>query len=340
MIAVRELAEAIGASFDGPDRAVTRLCPPGRPAPGGLTIADDDAAVARTLAAPGADALAGLLVADDAEVPRPHPPLLRHPAPRLALARASRRLDREPVPAPGVAPGAVVADDAVLGAGVAVAPGAIVGHGARLADGCVVDAGAVVGDGCELGADTRLFPRVVLYPGVRIGARCRVHAGAVIGADGFGYAPGPAGAEKIHHLGGVRIGDEVEIGANTCVDRGTLGDTEIGDGSKLDDLVQVGHNVRIGRHCLIVGHAAIGGSTVVEDGVIVGGAVAISDHVTVHAGARLAGRAGVTKSVPAGETWGGFPAAPLRAWTRRLYLLGRLERIWAHVRAAEKDADG
>lgn len=335
MISNRALAEAIGATLDGPEREVARLLPLGRAEPGGLMVAADEGALAAALATPGADGLAALLVRADAVVPAPHPPLLRHDAPRTALARATRLLDREPVPPPGVAPGAVVAPDARLGDGVAVAPGAVVGARAELGDGCIVGAGAVVGEGCRLGPGTRLFPRAVLYPGVRIGARSRVHAGAAIGADGFGYAPGPAGAEKIHHLGSVVLGDDVEIGANACIDRGTLGDTLVGDGSKIDNLCQIGHNVRIGRHCLIAGHTAIGGSTVIEDGVRIGGGAAISDHVTLHAGARIAGRAGVSKDVPAGEAWGGTPAVPMRAWVRELYLLGRLERIWAHVRAAE-----
>ncbi|MDZ7708128.1 MAG: UDP-3-O-(3-hydroxymyristoyl)glucosamine N-acyltransferase [Trueperaceae bacterium] len=296
----------------------------------------DDASLRETLNASGADRLAAIVVASDAHVATPHPPLLRHPDPRLALARISRELDPEPAPPAGVASSATVADDATLGADVSVGPGAVVESGAELADGCVIGAGAVVGRNCRLGPGTRLFARVVLYPGVRIGARVRIHAGAVVGADGFGYAPGPHGAEKVHHLGGVTIGDDVEIGANACIDRGTLGDTAIGNGTKLDNLCQVGHNVTIGRHCLIAGQTAIGGSTVIEDGVLIGGSAALSDHVRVGAGARIAGRAGVSKNVPAGQAWGGAPAAPMRDWARERYLVGRLERIWTFVRGAQR----
>lgn len=336
MTSTRRLAAAIGATLEGEDREVASLLPPGRVESGGIVVPTDDASLQATVRASGADRLAAIVVAPDAQVAAPHPPLLRHPDPRLALARISRELDPERVPTPGVAPSATVAADATLGPRTSVGPGAVVASGAELAEGCVVGAGAVVGRTCRLGPGTRLFPNVVLYPGVRVGARVRIHAGAVIGADGFGYAPGPAGAEKVHHLGGVVIGDDVEIGANACIDRGTLGDTVVGEGTKLDNHCQVGHNVRIGRHCLIAGHTAIGGSTVIEDGVLIGGSAALSDHVTVGAGARIAGRAGVSKNVPAGEAWGGAPAVPMRDWARERYLIGRLERIWTFVRRVQK----
>jgi len=338
MIGTTDLATAIGATLEGEDRQVTSLLPAGRAVAGGVVVPADDAALQETLRTPGAQRLAAIVVTPDAHVAAPHPPLLRHPDPRLALARISRELDPEPAPPLGVAPGATVAADATLGPGTSVGPGAVVASGAVLAEGCVIAAGAVVGRGCRLGPGTRLYPNAVLYPGVRLGARVRVHAGAVVGADGFGYAPGPAGAEKLHHLGGVTIGDDVEIGANACIDRGTLDDTVVGDGTKLDNLCQVGHNVRIGRHCLIAGHTAIGGSSVIEDGVMIGGGAALSDHVRVGAGARIAGRAGVSKDVPAGEAWGGAPAVPMRAWARERYLVGRLERIWTFVRRAQKAA--
>lgn len=336
MTSTRRLAATIGGTLEGEDRDAVALLPLGRVEPGGIVVPTDDASLRAVLEADGSDRLAAIVVAADASVPSPHPPLLRHPEPRLALARLSRELDPEPLPPPGVAPSATVAAGATLGQEVSIGPGAVVASGAHLADGCVVGAGAVVGRGCRLGPGTRLFPQVVLYPGVRIGARVRIHAGAVVGADGFGYAAGPHGAEKVHHLGGVTIGDDVEIGANACIDRGTLSDTAIGDGTKLDNLCQVGHNVTIGRHCLIAGQTAIGGSTVIEDGVLIGGAASLSDHVRVGAGARIAGRAGVSKNVPAGQAWGGAPAVPMRDWARERYLIGRLERIWTFVRRASK----
>ena len=330
------LARAVGARLEGEVREATHLLAPGDAASGGIVVALDAAGVRTGLRADGAHELAALVVASDAEVEGAHPPLLRHADPRLALARIGALLNEEPTPAPNVHEAAVVAPSARIGPDVAIGPFVEVGDRAVIEEGCVLDAGAVVGPGCRVGARTRLFPRAVLYPNVILGARCRVHAGAVLGADGFGYAPGPAGAEKIHHLGRVVIGDDVEIGAGTCIDRGTLHDTTVGSGSKIDNLCQIGHNVRIGRHCLIAGQAAIGGSSRLEDGVRLGGGVAVSDHVTVGAGTRIAGRSGITKDVPPGESWGGLPAAPMREWVRERYLIHRLERIWAFVRAGEK----
>ena len=252
--------------------------------------------------------------------------------PRLALAKLSALLSARPVPLPGrhssavIAPSATVADDAAIGAGVVIADGAVVGPGTT------VHANSVIGEGARVGAGCVIHPNVTVYDGVLIGDRVILHAGVVLGADGFGYAASPTGAVKIHHGGGVRIADDVEIGANTAVDRGTLDDTVVGTRTKIDNLCQVGHNVVIGSDCLVAGTAAIGGSVSIGNGVIIGGNVAIADHVTIGDGARLAGRSGVTKDVPAGETWAGFPARPYRSFARSLYLADKVEEMWAYVR--------
>lgn len=215
-----------------------------------------------------------------------------------------------------------------------IGAGAVIGAGSRVGPGCVL------GEGVTLGPDCVLHANVTLYPGTALGARVIVHSGAVLGADGFGYAFGPQGAVKIHHLGGVVIEDDVEVGANTCIDRGTLLDTRVGARTKIDNLCQIGHNVQIGPDCVIAGGSAIGGSTVLERGVLLGGAVAVTDHVRLGAGARVGGRSSVTKSVPAGETWAGYPAKPQRKWVRELYLIGKLEAIWASVRAQGRPVSG
>ncbi len=306
---------------------ITSLAPLTAPRPGSVVVAETAAGVA---ALEGASV--GLVVVpEELETASPHP-LLRVADARLALATLSALFDSRPRPRPGVSPGAHVHPDAVLGRDVSVAAGVVVGAGAWLGDGCVLQPGCVVGAGAVLGEGCVLHANVTLYDGVLLGARVILHSGVVVGADGFGYARGPRGAVKIHHLGTVEIGDDVEIGANTCVDRGTLQATTIGPRTKIDNLCQIGHNVRIGADCLVAGTVGVAGSTTLGDGVVVGGNAGFADHLTIGDGARIAGRAGVTKDVPAHETWAGFPARPYRAWVRELYLLGRLETIWARVK--------
>jgi len=337
-ISSSEAREWLAATVEGRDVVVRRLLDPGgagEGADGVVVVARlDIAAWARWRAAGVAAVVAS--TADVAALPPVGP---GDPArwavddPRLALARLSRRLDpRPPIAERGVHPSAVVDPSARLGEGVAIGPLAVVAADAVLADGVVVGPGCVVGPAARIGVGSELRERVVVADGVVIGARCVLQAGAVIGSDGFGYAAGPRGAERIHQLGTVVLGDDVEIGANTCVDRATLGTTVIGDRSKIDNLVQVAHNVRIGRDVLMAGQAGIAGSTEIGDRVVIGGAAGITDHVRVGDDARIAGGAGVTKSVPAGEAWGGIPAQPLRRWARERYLIGRLEAIWAFVK--------
>lgn len=265
--------------------------------------------------------------------------LVEAPDARLALAVLSARFAREHLPAAGSHPLACVHESASVGEGVRIAAGAVIGAGAELGAGCVIEAGTVVGEGVRLGAGCRLYPNVTLYPGTVLGQRVVVHAGSVIGADGFGYAASRRGAVKVHHVGGVVLGDDVEIGANTCLDRGTLLDTVVGARTKIDNHCQIGHNVVIGSDTLIAGMTGIAGSASIGSGVILGGYVAVSDHVSIGDGARVAGRSGVTKDVPPGATWAGFPARPHREFVRELYLLGKLEELW-HLARAGKASGG
>ncbi|HUH50265.1 MAG TPA: UDP-3-O-(3-hydroxymyristoyl)glucosamine N-acyltransferase [Mycoplana sp.] len=205
---------------------------------------------------------------------------------------------------------------------------------ARLEPGVVVEPMAVIGADVEIGEGTRIGPGVVLGPGVKIGRDCTIaagaklqcalignrvilHPGVCIGQDGFGYGPGPKGGMiKIVQVGRVIIQDDVEIGANTTIDRGTMDDTVIGEGTKIDNQVQIGHNVRIGRHCGIVSKVGIAGSTRVGDGVMIGGAAGINGHITIGDGVQIAAMSGVVADIPAGERYGGIPARPMRDFLR------------------------
>lgn len=206
---------------------------------------------------------------------------------------------------------------------VIVEPGAVIGESAQIGEGTRIAAGAVIGYRCAIGRDCYIGPRAVITHAL-IGNNVIIHAGVAIGQDGFGFAMGREGHLKVRQIGRVIIQDWVEIGANSAIDRGALRDTIIGEGTKIDNLVQIGHNVIIGRHCVLVGMVGIAGSTVLEDFVVMGGQSGTVGHITVGAGAQIAGRSGVAENVPRGARWGGAPAKPLRVWAREVALLKRL----------------
>ncbi|MDE3828863.1 UDP-3-O-(3-hydroxymyristoyl)glucosamine N-acyltransferase [Sinorhizobium meliloti] len=216
----------------------------------------------------------------------------------------------------GVAPEAFVDPTARLEAGVEVEPMAVIGAGAEIGSGTRIAAGAMIGQGVRIGRDCTISAGASILCAL-IGNNVIIHPGARIGQDGFGYAPGPKGGMiKIVQVGRVIIQDHVEIGANTTIDRGTMDDTVIGEGTKIDNLVQIGHNVRIGRYCGIVSQVGIAGSTQIGDGVMIGGGVGVNGHITIGDGAQIAAMSGVASDVPAGERYGGIPARPMRDFLR------------------------
>jgi UDP-3-O-[3-hydroxymyristoyl] glucosamine N-acyltransferase len=211
---------------------------------------------------------------------------------------------------------------------VAIGPYVVLGRDVRLGRNVRLGPHCVIGDGVTIGEDTELQPQVICYPGTTIGRRVVIHAGVRLGSDGFGYVPGRDGAphRKIPHVGRCRIGDDVEIGANCCVDRGSIDDTVIGDGTKLDNLVHIAHNVQVGKRCLILALAGIAGSSRVEDDVIIAGEVGVSDHVTIGRGARVLVQAGVIGDIAPGATVWGTPARPHREVLRAHAALYRMSR--------------
>jgi len=330
------LARTLGGRLVGENRAVTALLSPSQPAkPGGVMVIETPAQLEPLLDSAAARLLGAVVLPQGTDAVLPCPTIFVG-EPRLAFAQLSECF-APPAPAPQLSVHAVIHPSATLGEGVSVGAGAVVGANVTLGAGCRVGAGCVLGDGAVLGEASVLHANVTLYPGVRLGARVILHSGVVVGADGFGYALGPQGAQKVYHLGTVVLEDDVEVGANSCIDRGTLGETRVGARSKIDNLCQIGHNVVIGPDCIVAGASAVGGSTVLERGVVLGGAVAVTDHVRLGAGARIGGRSSVTKSVPAGETWAGYPAKPRRKWVRELYLLGKLDLIWERFKNGPRE---
>ncbi len=251
------------------------------------------------------------------------------PDPSAALLQVARAMDTSAPSVAEIHPSVTLGHGVVLGADVSLGPHCVLGRGVVLGDRVTLGPGVVLGDRVSVADDSIIDARVVVYRDARIGRRVLIQAGAVIGGSGFGFHPGPEGAERIPHLGGCTIEDDVEIGSNTCVDRGSVDDTVVGAGTKIDNLVQVGHNVRIGRHCLIASGVGIGGSCRLGEGVVLAGQAGLAGHLTIGDGARIGAQAGVIGDVPPAEDWSGTPARPMREWMKAVgtgYRLGPVTR--------------
>lgn len=327
-VTVRQLAELVGGELTGcGDISIERATPLDESTTGDITFVEND----RQL---------GLLDgcrASAAVVPKNTPTngkaLIRVADPLLAFIAIVRQLQgRVEPPVHGVDPRASVDPSAKLGPDCSVLPFAVVGAGAVLGARCRIHSGAVVGPNCRLGDDVVLYPNCVLYEGTVLGQRVIVHANAVLGADGFGYRFQGGKHVKVPQLGHLEIGDDVEIGACTTIDRGTFKATRIGNGAKIDNLVQVGHNCQIGNHNLLVSQVGIGGSTSSGDYVVLAGQVGIVDHVHIGAGAVIGAKSGVINNIPAGQRYFGIPATPARDQKRILSSLDKLVEMRKDVR--------
>lgn len=319
-------------------------------------VGDGAARVSRvgTLASAGADAIsffanpqyrgqlaatrAAAVVLDPAQREACPVACLVNDNPYAAYARIAAFLHPPPELRPGVHPSAVVAADADVAPSAEIGAGSVVGGGSVVGDGASIGAGTVVGQGVSIGAGSRLAPRVSVLDGVRVGQRCIVHSGAVIGADGFGFAPDDGRWVKVPQVGAVRIGDDVEIGANTTVDRGAIEDTVIEDGVKLDNLVQIAHNVRIGAHTVMAAMSGAAGSTTIGRRCMIGGGVVIVGHVTICDDAVFLFRSVVTKSVEqAGVYAGSLPAEEASRWRRNAARFINLDSLAKRLRAVERE---
>jgi UDP-3-O-[3-hydroxymyristoyl] glucosamine N-acyltransferase len=325
-LTLKQLAAHLGADLDrtSTDPLITRVSSIADAGPESLVFAEDDA----SLAAAFGSAAAAVLASPQAVTQDCCKPVLRVSQPRLAFAQAAILLRGAP-PAPGIHPTAVVAPGARIASGVSIGPHAVVEEDASIGSATRIGAGAVIGAGVFIGSQCRIYPRVVLYPGVTVGDRVVIHAGAVLGADGFGYVRDRVTGEytQFPQQGTLILEDDVEIGANTTIDRGALEETRIARGTKLDNLIHIGHNCKIGRNVVIAAQTGISGSSTVGDGAILGGQVGMGDHALIGPAVIVGGQGGILpkkKLLGPGIVFWGTPAKPVRQYLKELATLARL----------------
>lgn len=254
--------------------------------------------------------------------------------PQRAFGRFLVEIAREknPRPAAGIHPTAVISQLAVLKENVSIGPFVVIEDDAVIGSGAVIYAHVYIGRGACIDGDTIIYPHVTVREECRLGKRCIIHAGAVIGADGFGFVPSKTGLEKVPQIGIVELGDDVEIGANTTIDRATTGVTRIGAGTKIDNLVQIAHNVQIGEHCILVAQVGIAGSAKIGNRVTFGGQSGTAGHITVADGTVVAARGGVAGDIRKGEVVSGFPARPHREELKIQAMLSRLPALYKQLK--------
>jgi UDP-3-O-[3-hydroxymyristoyl] glucosamine N-acyltransferase len=327
-----DLAKSIGASVEGDGSVEVRgVAAPERAGPHDLVY------IAAAKNAERASASAALCVIAAEGVAVAGKTLLRHAHPKVAFAKAAALLlERTPI-ASGIHPTAIVAPLARIAPGASIGPYTVIGEDVHVGEGTQIGPHCVIAAGCWIGANCRLHPRVTFYGGVRVGDRVEIHAGAVLGADGFGFAFAEGRYWKFPQAGIVEIGDDVEIGANTTIDRGSLDDTRIAEGVKLDNLVHVGHNVQIGAHTVIAAQTGISGSSVLGHHVVVGGQVGIADHCTLEDGSIAGAQAGIPtgKTIRSGQTVWGTPAREIKKFKDIYVCYARLPELAARIKALE-----
>lgn len=331
-----KLADLLGARLEGDAaRTIRGVGPLGTAGPDELTFLERESLIGRLDGStPGA-----LLVREDVELPDSDTVILRVDRPEVSFAKAIRLIYPEPDHQARIHPTAVIEDGVSLGTGVDLGAHSVIEAGASIGDGTRIGPGVFIGSGAVVGRDCLIGHGVSLLSAARLGDRVLVLEGARVGTDGFGLAAAAGGAIKVPQIGRCLIGDDVEIGANSTVDRGALVDTCIGARTKLDNLVHVGHNVRIGEDCVIVAQVGIAGSTMIDSGVTLGGQAGVAGHLTIGAGARIGAKAGVFKNVPPGATFSGYPARPHRESIRATAATFRLPAALRRLAALEKRMD-
>jgi len=328
----RELAQAVGAQLEGDDSIeLMGVAAPERASSTDLIFVD----AAKHADRAAASAARCVVVPESISVPGKT--LLRAREAKVAFAKAAALLRDASVIASGVHPTAVIAPLAKIAPSANIGPYAVIGEDSHIGDNTQIGAHCVIGTGCWIGADCRIHPRVTLYYNIRVGNRVEIHSGAVLGADGFGYAYGEGRHWKFPQTGIIEVADDVEIGANSTIDRGSLNDTRIAEGVKLDNLVHVGHNVQIGAHTVVAAQTGISGSSVLGHHVIVGGQVGIADHCTLEDGAIAGAQAGIPtgKTIRGGQVVWGTPARPLDKFKEQYAWFARLPELASRIKKLE-----
>jgi len=328
-----EIASKIGGVVIGdPSTPITGVASIDEATEGDLVFAES----ARFLEAALRSRAAAVLLAESMPLPQTGMALVQVADPRRAFVQALELLAPPEEVVPGIDATAQIGERVRLGSAVRIEAYVTIGADVEIGDGVVLMSGVRIGAGCAVGAGTVLHPNVVLYPHVTLGQRCILHSGCVLGSDGFGYVQVGASLRKVPHLGGVQVGNDVEIGANSCIDRAKTGATVIGDGVKIDNLVHIAHNVRIGPSCILVSQVGIAGSVTLGAGVILAGQVGLIPHLKIGDGARIAAQSGLMNDVPAGETWFGSPAVPHAQRLREIAASRKMSDALKQLRSLEK----
>jgi len=331
ILTTAEVAAHLQGEVQGdPAASLTGFAPADRAQAGDLTFAENEAFFLQ------AEQSAATAIIADARFSSTSKIVIRVKNPRVAFAKALGLFFPEPLFAAGIHPSAAVAASAQIDPSAHIGPHCTIGERVRIGAKVILQSGNFVGDDSILGEETRLFPNVTLYPRTEVGRRVRIHAGTVIGSDGYGYVLDGAFHRKVPQIGQVIIGDDVEIGANVTVDRGALGATRIGRGTKIDNLVQIAHNVVIGEHCLLISQVGIAGSAKLGNYVILAGQAGVAGHLTIGNQVTVAAQAGVMHSIPDGQKWLGAPAQPDRQMKRQMIAITQLPELIRRVAELEK----
>lgn len=334
-LSAAEIAGHLGGEVLGnPALLLKGFAPADRAQPGDLTFAENESYFAR------AEQSAAAAVIIDGAFTSTRKVLIRVPNARIAFAKVLPLFFPAPVFPPGIHSTAIVPESAAVDPTAHIGPYCVLSEGVQIGPRSVLQGGDFIGPKCILGEDVNLFPHVTVYPATEIGNRVRIHSGTVIGSDGFGYVQDAGVHRKVPQIGSVLIRDDVEIGANVTIDRGALGPTVIGRGTKIDNLVQIAHNVTIGEHCLVVSQAGIAGSSKLGNHVVLAGQVGVAGHLKIGNHVSVAAQSGVMRSIPDGEKWLWSPAQPDRQAKRQMIALQQLPDLLRRFNDLEKRLAG